>query len=211
MKRLSIILSIAMMAMTSCVTNQRNESNKGNIPSLEPPKALDDEWSKWLVGNWQGTAKSDFGGHKDWVKGDCRLNIELVLNGQFLVRKGQSQITGLSDEYIKQLKGQNLSDLDIEKMRNCAFESMEIYTIDPKTGEIAGYLFDSLRCTAKGMGKREANKEIMNWVWSGQGQGKSVRVTEKISDDKFISTEKYTMPDGSVMEDKMEMTREKKT
>jgi hypothetical protein len=207
MKRLSIILSIAIMAMTSCVTNQRNESDKGNIPSLEPPKALDDEWSKWIVGEWQGTAKSDFGGHKDWAKGNCRLNIELGLNGQFIVRKGKAQVISLSDEYIKQLKGQNLSDLDIEKMRNSTFESMEIHTIDSKTGEVVGYLFDSLGCIAKGTGKRQGNKEIMNWVWSGQGQGKSVRITEKISDDKFISTEKYTMPDGSVMEDKVEMTR----
>ena len=151
--------------------------------------------------------KSDFGAHKDWAQGKCRLNIELALNGQFLVRKGQSRIISLSDEYIKQLKWQHLSDSDIEKMRNSSFESMEVYTIDPKTGEITGYLFDSLRCIAKGTGKREGNKEIINWVWSGQGQGSSTRVTEKISDDRFISTEKYTMPDGSAMEDKAEMTR----
>ena len=207
MKRLHLILLVLMLSMVSCVSNQKKEPDKGGMPSLEPPKAIDDDWSRWLVGDWQGTAKSDFGGHKDWAKGKCQLNIELALNGQFLVRKGQSQITSLSDEYIKQLKGQRLSDSDIEKMRNSTFESMEIYTIEPKTGEITGYLFDSLRCIAKGTGKREGNKEIMNWVWSGQGQGTSARVTEKISDDKFISTEKYTMPDGSAMEDKAEMTR----
>jgi hypothetical protein len=196
-----------MLSFVSCVSNQKKEPEKGDIPLLEPPKALDDDWSKWLVGNWQGIAKSDFGEHKDWAKGECRLNIELALNGQFLVRKGQSRIISLSDEYIKQLKGQRLSDSDIEKMRNSTFESLEVYTTDPKTGEITGYLFDSLRCIAKGTGKRQGNKEIINWVWSGQGQGSSTRVTEKISDDRFISTEKYTMPDGSAMEDKAEMTR----
>jgi hypothetical protein len=113
----------------------------------------------------------------------------------------------LSDEYIKQVKSRHLSDSDIEKMRNSTFESMEIYTIDPRTGEITVYLFDSLRCIAKGTGKRQGDKEILNWVWSGQGQGLSTRVTEKISDNKFISTEKYTMPDGNTMEDKAEMTR----
>ena len=142
-----------------------------------------------------------------WAKGDCRLNIELALNGQFIIRKGQSQIISLSDEYIKQLKEQRLSDSDIEKMRKSTFESLEVYTIDPKTGEVVGYLFDSLRCVARGTGKREGNKEIINWVWSVQGQGSSARVTEKISDDKFISTEKYIMPDGNTMEDKAEMTR----
>jgi hypothetical protein len=207
MKRAFVILLVITLSIASCVSNQKKKPDKEGMPSLEPPKALDDEWSKWLVGSWQGTAKSDFGPHKDWAKGDCRMNFELTLNGQFLVRKGQSQITGLSDEYIKQLKGQNLSDSDIEKIRNSSFESIEFYTINPRTGEITGYLFDTLRCTAKGTGKREGNKEIMDWVWSGQGQGSSARVTEKVSDDKFIATEKYTLPDGSTMEDKVEMTR----
>lgn len=188
---------------------KKDEADKDKMLSLEPPKGIDDEWSKWLVGEWQGTAKSDFGGHKDWVKGKCRLNIELDLNGQFIVRKGKAQVISLSDEYIKQLKGQRLSDSNIEKIRNSTFESLEIHTIDPKTGEIIAYLFDSLRCIAKGSGKREGNKEIMNWVWSGQGQGTSVRVTEKVSDNKFITTEQYTMPDGSTMEDRVEMTRKK--
>ena len=49
----------------------------------------------------------------------------------------------------------------------------------------------------------------MKWEWSGSGQGSSVRITEKVSDDKFIITEKYTMPDGSIMVDKAEMTRRK--
>jgi hypothetical protein len=193
------------------MSNQKKEPDKGNMPSLASPKALNDDWSKWLVGDWQGTAKSDFGGHKDWVTGKCRLNIEFALNGQFLVRKGQSQIISMSDEYLQQLKGQHLSDSEIEKIRSSTFESMEVYAIDHKTGGIIGYLFDSLGCIAKGTGKREGNKEIMNWVWSGQGVGSSIRITEKISNDKFIATEKYTMPDGSTMEDKAEMARSKKT
>jgi hypothetical protein len=207
MKKLYLISLVLILSSISCVSNQKKEPDKGNIPSLEPPKALNDDWSKWLVGSWQGTAKSDFGEHKDWAKGNCRLNIELALDNQFLIRKGQSKVTSLSDDYIKQLKGQNLSDSDIEKIRNSTFESMEIYTIAPKTGEITAYLFDSLRCVAKGTGKREDNKETINWVWSVQGQGTSTRVTEKINDDRFVSIEKYAMPDGSAMEDRTEMVR----
>jgi len=208
MKKLSVILLVLIVSVASCVMSQRKNPDKDNIPSLEPPKALDDDWSKWLIGNWQGTAKSDFGPHKNWAKGNCRMNFELTLNGQFLVRKGQSQITGLSEEYIKQLKGQNLSDSDIEKIRNSSFESIEFFTVNPQTGKVTGYLFDSLRCIAKGTGKREGSKEIINWVWSGQGQGSSTRVTEKVSDDKFVATEKYTLPDGSIMVDRVEMTRD---
>ncbi len=85
---------------------------------------------------------------------------------------------------------------------------MEIYTLDPKTGEIAAYLFDSFRCVAKGTGKRVGNKETINWIWSVGGQGSSTRVTEQISNNKFRAVEKYSLPGGGTMEDTMEMTRE---
>jgi len=104
MKRLFIIAQVLMLMTASCATYEKGR-DKENMPSLEPPKALEDNWSRWLVGNWQGTAKSDFGEHKDWVKGSCQMNIELALKGQFVVHKGRSQITSLSDEYIKQVKG----------------------------------------------------------------------------------------------------------
>ncbi len=206
MKKLNLIAFVLILSV-SCASNQKNQIDKGNIPSLEPPKQLNDQWSKWFVGSWQGTAVSDFGRHKQWAKGNCQIKYELDLNGQFLIRRGQSQVTSLSDEYTSQLKGQGLSDSDIEKMRSSTFESMEVYTID-KNGEIVGYLFDSLRCAAKGTGRREGNKEIINWQWTIQGAGSSTRITEKISDNKFISTERYLLPDGSTMEDKIEMSRQ---
>lgn len=208
MKKLYLISLVLMIDLVSCASDQKKESDKGNIPSLESPKALDDDWSKWLVGNWQGWAKSDFGPHKNWVIGNCRLHIQLDLNGQFLIREGWSRILSLSDEYIKQLMSQGLTYSNIEKMRNKTFQSMEIYTIDPKTGEISAYLFDSFRCVAKGTGKRQGNKEIINWVWSVGGQGSSTRITERISSNKFASTEKYSLPDGGTMEDTVEMIRD---
>ncbi len=179
------------------------------MPSLVSPVGIDDEWSKWLVGEWQGTAKSDVAGHKDWVTGKCRATITLDLNGQFLVRRGQAEITGLSDEYLKYLRDvMHQSEAEIEKIRTSTFESFEICAIDPKTSRIEGWLFDSLGCTAKGTGRREGNKEIMEWQWSGQGQwASSIRITEKVSEDKLISSEKYTMPDGIIMEDTGEFVR----
>ena len=45
-------------------------------------------------------------------------------------------------------------------------------------------------------------------MWFAQGQGaSSIRIMEKVSDDRFIATEKYTLPDGSKMEDKGEAIR----
>jgi hypothetical protein len=73
-----------------------------------------------------------------------------------------------------------------------------------------GYLFDSMRGVAEGKGKLQGNKEIVEWQWFTQGQGaSSIRIMEKVSDDRFITTEKYILPDGRTMEDKAEFTRKK--
>jgi len=90
------------------------------------------------------------------------------------------------------------------------FKELQLHTIDPKTGEVIGYLFDSLRCIAKGTGRLEGNKEIMEWKWSVTGHGAtSVRIIERINGNKFAINHKYTLPNGNKMEDKVEMTRKK--
>jgi hypothetical protein len=207
MKKLSVVsLFIAVIFTTSCGVNQEKEIAKESGPSVFLPKPIDDDWSKWLVGEWEGSGESDAG------KGKGSVQIELGLNGQFLIMKGEAEITKITGEqkqYLKQTL--HASDEEIKRFQSSTFKSLEIHTIDPKTGETIGYMFDSLRCIAKGRGKREGNKEIIKWEWSGNGQGTSIRIKEKVSDDKLISTEKYTLPDGSTMEDKWEMTRKKIT
>lgn len=81
----------------------------------------------------------------------------------------------------------------------------------PGRKQIIGYYFDSMRCIAEGRGRRQGNKEIMEWQWSVSGQGTSVRIREKVSDDKLIVTWKHTMPDGRIMKEKMVLTQKKKT
>ncbi|TKJ37370.1 MAG: hypothetical protein CEE38_07655 [Planctomycetes bacterium B3_Pla] len=67
-----------------------------------------------------------------------------------------------------------------------------------------------MRGVAEGKGKLQGNKEIVEWQWFAQGQGaSSIRIMEKVSDDRYIATEKYILPDGSTMEGKGEMTRKK--
>jgi len=206
MKRLSIILLVVMVILPSCAKIQKKEIAEEQRPSIFLPKPIDDDWSKWLAGEWEGSGESDAGKGKGWVQ------IELGLNGQFLIMKGEAEITQITPEQIQYLKETlHASDEEIERFQSSTFKSLEIHTIDPKTGEIIGYLFDSLRCIAIGTGKREGNKEVMEWQWSGSGQGTSIRITEKVSDDKLIMTEKYILPDGSILEDKGEMTRKKIT
>jgi len=213
MKKSSVILFVVMASLTSCAINKEKEMAKESAASVFQPKPLDDEWSKWIVGEWEGSAESDIGEFKNWVKAKVHTKIELSLNGQFLIKKSKAEITHMSPEYIQHLKEtMHASDEDIEKIKSSTFKELQVHTIDLETGEVIGYLFDSLRCIAKGRGRREGNKETMEWEWSGTGQGaSSIRITEKVSDNKIIVTEKYTLPDGSIMEDKGEMTRVKET
>jgi hypothetical protein len=206
MKKIFIILLVVTVGMVSCAKIQEKEIANESAPSVFLPKPIDDDWCRWIIGEWEGFGESDAGKGKGWVQ------IELVLNGQFLIMKGEAEITQITAEQKQYLKETlHATDEDIEKFQSSTFKSLEIHTIDPKTGEIIGYLFDSLRCVAQGKGERQGNKEIMQWQWSGSGQGTSTRITEKVSDNKLIMTEKYTLPDGSIMEDKGEMTRKKLT
>ena len=138
------------------------------------------------------------------------MKIELDLNGQFLVIRGQSKITEITPEQKQYLREvMHVSDENIEKFKGSTFKSTEFRTTDPETGEIIAYLFDSMRCVAKGTGRLEDNKEIIQWQWSAAGQGVSTRVTERINNDKFVITEKYTFPDGNTMEDNWKIVRKK--
>ncbi len=207
MKKLIIILFIVMVGAASCAKMQKKEIAKESGSTSFQPKPLDDEWSKWLVGEWEGLGESDPGTAK------LRTKIDFGLNGQFLIMKSESEIIEISDKQKQYLKKTlHASDEEIEGFKRLPFKDLEIYTINPKTGEVIGYLFDSLRCIAEGRARRQGNKEIIEWKWSVTAQGAtSVRIIEKISDNKFTINHKYTLPNGSKMEDKVEMTRVKAT
>jgi len=194
---------------------------KGTGTSSFQPKPLDDDWSSWLVGEWDvvsgeswvadesgKVAKIDVG-----EQGVGSFEIESGLNGQFLIMRGSSG--EMTDEQKKQIKDvskemTNASDEDIERFLSMPYKSLQIQTIDPKTGEVIEYLFDSQRCIAEGRGRRQGSKEIMEWVWSATAQGAtSVSTIEKINDNEFTYNHKYTLPNGNTMEDNVEFTRKK--
>ena len=202
MKRLSIILFIVIVCIASYAINEEKETAKESGSYSFQPKPLDNNWSKWLVGEWEGTV----GLHG--IKSKAWRGIEHGLNGQFLITKHEHKVT---NEEIQELKKiMHISDEDVKKYQSLPFKYLEIWTIDPKNGEVIGYLFDSMRCVAEGKSKLQGNKEIMEWQWFAQGQGaSSIRIMEKVSDDRFIAAEKYILPDGSTMEAKGEMTRKK--
>jgi hypothetical protein len=205
MKRLSIILLVAIVSVSSFAINEEKETAKESGSASFQPEPLDDEWYKWLVGQWEGSVESDVG------TGKIRTKIELGLNGQFLIMKSEAEITEITDEQRQYLRETlHASDEEIERFQSSTFKELQIHTIDPETGEIVGYLFDSMRCVARGKVKREKKKEIIEWKWSVFAQGAtSVRIIEKINDNKFTLNHKYILPNGKKMEDKVEMTRKR--
>jgi hypothetical protein len=218
MGKLSIVLAVTVLAVASCATNQEKDTaesranqegdKEAGAPILVPPKPLEDTWSRWLIGQWDCSAESDIPGFKKWVRGTGQMTAELSLGGQFLLTRMQGKMTHLSEEYIEYLRQTlHAPDEDIQRLQNMTFGSLELRSIDPQTGRISAHLFDSWRCTAQGTGIRKGNTEILEWKWSLAGAGTSVRVTEKVADDKMVVVERYILPDGSTMEDRAVMVR----
>jgi len=220
MKRLSMVLWVVALSLTSCGTEQAGmpkpapdvEIGAGGevMPSLEPPEYAEEDWNRWLLGEWEASAESDLGGFKNWIKGTGRMKVEQGIGGQFLIMRLEGQVVGISPEYMEHLRqAEHASEADIEDLRTMPFEHLEIRTTDPETGALIGYLFDSWRCVAEGTGCCESDRETMRWEWSVGGQGTSVRTTEKVGEDRLTVTEKYTLPDGTIMEDRVQMMRKR--
>ena len=158
MKHVSIVLLIVMVSMASCAKMQQKEMVKeSGTPSFQP-KPLDDEWSKWLIGKWVATgAESDFladeseGSGESNAEGAAGFTIESVLNGQFLIWESWNETGEMTDEQKKQIKEAlkgttNASDEELERFVSMPYKSLQIQTIDPKTGERIGYFFDNRTC-----------------------------------------------------------------
>jgi hypothetical protein len=220
MTRLCLMLSIIALLVGSCAVEQEKkvaeppakpEKNaEAGAPILVPPKPLDDAWSRWLVGQWDCTAESDIPGFKNWVRGMGQMTAELGLGGQFLLTKMEGKMTHLSEEYLRYLRETlHAPETDIQRLQNLTFGSLELCSIDPQTGRITAYLFDSWRCVAQGTGARKGNTEVIEWKWSLAGAGTSVRITRKVSDNRIAVTERYTLSDGSIMEDRALMIRKR--
>jgi hypothetical protein len=226
MKKSSVILLVVLVSLSSCVINEKKETAKESGSTSFQPKPLDDEWSKWLIGKWQVTGGgSEFLGDELEDLGESNAEvaagfiIESVLDGQFLIWKSWADTGETTDEQTQQFDDEQIQHLkettnasveEIEKFLSMPYESLQIQTIDPTTGERIAYFFDSLRCIAKGTGRLEGKKEIMEWQWSGASPGvTSVGIIEKINDNKFAGSMKYTLPDGNTMEEKIEMIRRK--
>jgi hypothetical protein len=209
MKTQYLLCSLLLSLLTiGCVGTSGSRVNRHSTRAPEPdtgvmffPPPLADDWTRWIVGEWEG------GGGGNAGKGRGTGRFELALGGQFLICRGAAEITQLDPDYLK--KHMHATDAEIERFRRSGYQAWEIYTIDQKTGEVIGFLFDNLRCVATGKGKRDGYREVIDWEW--RTGHKSTRITERVSADKMMVVERTRNPNGSVMEDKGEMTRVKES
>jgi predicted transcriptional regulator YdeE len=174
-------------------------ANEAKRPMFFPPP-LRDDWSRWIVGKWERAGESETG------RARVVERIEPALNGQFLICRGEAAITEITPEHAEHLRrNMHASDKEIERFKREGYQSLQLFTVDQTTGEIVGYLFDSLRCVATGRGKREGNREIMEWQWANGH--KSTRITERLNEDRMGVIQRTPMPDGSVMVEKGKSVR----
>lgn len=199
---LTVCFVIPLMAQEKATDKKElsEEMAKGEM-SMTPPEPLNNEWFNWLEGEWQGWSESPMGKSEDHMK------VEMGLNDQFLIMKYTGKMAAMTPEQKQQWQeAMGATEEEVEKMANTEFKGIGLLTIDSQSGEIVGHWFDSWRNMSKGHGRIEGNKEIMEW--SG-AMGTGTRTVEKVGEDKLVVTEKWNMPDGSVMESKSEMTRVK--
>ena len=53
MKRYLMILVVLMLSISSCSINQNKEAVKESTPALAVPETLKDDWTEWIVGEWE--------------------------------------------------------------------------------------------------------------------------------------------------------------
>lgn len=201
MKKISLLFLSTLILFALPVLAQEKEKPKEAAPAMTPPKALDDEFCAWMVGEWDGSSTSPMGKTKDWQK------VEWGLDKQFLMTQVTSQTAEMTDEQKKKvMEAYGMSKEDVEKMLKMTYKGMGPLTLNPATGEFVGYWFDNWRGIYKGSGKREGNKATIKWEGP---MGSEVRTTEKVGDDKMTVTFTSTDPKGNVNEGKSEFTRKK--
>ena len=210
MYKLHLLFIVGAAFLVSSCAMQISREKQPSDPALSEftltvPDVLDDEWTRWIVGEW-----GDFCEPGSQKKRSGTMKAELGLNGQFLIIQHENEITEEDVESLKE--GMQANEDQAAKFQNQTHKEIEYYTIDPQTGEVVAYLFDSLRCIAVGRGSRQGDKEVIEWKWmkGGQQVTTSIRTTERVGKDKLMMTDKYIAPDGKVlMEGKAEAVRKK--
>jgi hypothetical protein len=201
-----LVLSLAITAFLALVAQplpllaQEKEMAKEAVP-MTPPKPLEDDFHKWMIGEWEGWSTSSMGKAQDWQK------IEWGLDNQFVVVHYTSKWMEMNQEFMKAMsEATKMSKEDMEKMKNMVYKGMGLFTLHPMSSDFNGYWFDNWRGAYKGTGKREGDKVTTTWE---SPMGAETRTIEKISEDNMVMTFKVKDPTGKEVEGRTELTRKK--
>jgi hypothetical protein len=195
-KILALLLALAAFPLLA----QEKETAKETAP-MAPPKPLEDDFYKWMIGDWEGWTSSPMGKAQEWQK------IEWGLDNQFVVVHNTSKWTEMNQEFMNAMaEATKMSKADIDKMKNMVYKGMGVFTLDPMSSDFNGYWFDNWRGVSKGLGKRDGDTVTMAWE---SPMGTETRTIEKISDDKMVMTFKVKDPTGKEVEGRTELTRKK--
>ncbi len=202
MKKILILLFSIVAFMMLPLSAQEKEGEEEAMPSMEPPAPLSDDFTSWMVGEWEGSSESPMGKFENWQR------IEKVLDNQFLLIDYIGRMSSLTEEQIEKVATEmQMSKEDAENMmKNMIYKGHGVMTISPQGDEFIGYWFDSWRAIYKGTGTREGDK--VTFTWEGD-MGTSERTMERAGVDSMVETFKETMPSGEIMEGRAEWTRKK--
>lgn len=207
MKKFLIVSLIILLAVSLSVFAQEKKEMKtdmqeemgGEMPDMAPPEPLGGEWNDWMVGEWEGYTQSPMGKSKDWIK------VQYALGNQYVKMHYTGENVETNEEMMKQWQEQmNLSDEDMQAMKDMKYEGMGLVTQDPKTGKQIGWWFDNWRGYYTGTEAMSApNKVTMKWEGA---MGIETRTTEKVGPNKMVVVFKSSGPMGE-FEGKSELTR----
>lgn len=138
---------------------------------------LQDAMWESLIGKWEGWSESPMGKSTD------EIEFEWELQKQFFKTKVEAK----SGEMNYKIVGYS--------------------TMDPKTGKITGYWFDTARLVYTSTETREGNKVMLRIEG---GPAPVERVYEKVGDDKLVGTFKVMVPGGQTIEGRSELMRKVK-
>ena len=130
MYKLSNSILLSIFILSAGLLAQEEESHMG----MAPPPPVEDDFFKWMEGEWKGYSESEMG------KSNDHMTMKMDLGGQFLITTYKSE---LDNGMVMTGMGAITHSYD---------------------GKLAGYWIDSFRTMSEGKGSREGNISKMEWT-----------------------------------------------
>jgi hypothetical protein len=181
-----LLLVVALIAQPPPLFAQEKERAKevyalpvaAGMPT--PPQPLDDDFHKWMIGEWEGSTTSSMGKARIWLK------IEWGVDRQFVILHEVSHFEP-----------------------NIVYKGIGVFTKDPASGDFNGHWFDNLRGVYKGTGKWTGNKVMMAWESPMGTETRTTEKARKASEDKMVMIFKTKSSTGQEVDGRTEVTRKK--